>query len=492
MSPGNDASMSWYPNCTTCLQQSRCLQQSSNVENAAWGLGKIWGCVCVGVYPFRVKGAGRSVIVGLLCILCGACNRAAESIPAVRAEPAHLQVLLFDSFSPNADAVLRDKISEWGSQNNVQIEFTSSLPQGGLPQAAQEQGSEQVAEGSLFPGCGTVGDLNYWVVSDALAETTEVIAELGEAGGGYLPNALVPSKLQGKQWAVPIALVNSVLFVRQDKLEDVGLPLPQTWEDVRLAAEAMTVPDAFWGWGMQIGASGDTETAFRTKLWSYGGSVWDNEGRPALDSPATRQVLEFVQEVWLSGVVPPDAPSWDDGGNNEAYLTGRVGMVLNAGSLLNLLQNNDPELLAKTAVLPPPAGPAGRFSPGNVTHWAIFKQAASVDLCMRLTRWLFAPEQIQAYYAAGNGNYLPVYAELLNDPIWQEPNRRVLAEQAPNTADAGYPGPVTPWALEARNNAIIGTMLNRVLIEGWSHDDAIAEADDALWALYESWQEQVR
>lgn len=428
----------------------------------------------------------RLLSIGIICLIYAGCGRSAPTpAPTTVVEPTHLQVVIFDSFSPNADEVLRDKVMAWGQQNGVEVELLTSIPQGA------DSAAEQMQSGG-FPGCGTMGDFHNWIVNDALAETTELVAELDEAAGGYLPNALLPSRMEGKQWAVPLAIVNSVFFVRKDKLDDIGFPLPETWEDARLAAEAMTTPEAFWGWGMQIGRSGDTETAFRAKLWSYGGSVWDADGKPALDSPATRQVLDFVQSVWLSGVVPPDAPSWDDGSNNEAYLSGQVGMVLNAGSLLNLLQREDPELLSNTAVLPPPAGPAGRFSPGNVSHWAIFKQPATVELCMDLTHWLLAPAQIRDYYAAGNGNYLPVYAALLSDPLWQEPNLRVLADQAPNTADAGYPGPVTPWALEARSNAVIGTMIQRVLLEGWSHDDAIAEADAALWALYESWQERVR
>lgn len=394
--------------------------------------------------------------------------------------PAKLQVLVSSTFSPAADEVLRNLILAWGDEQEVEIELIESMP----------SSPAQMQDGRTFPDCGTVWNLNEWIVNDVLVETTELVSDLNENSGGYLASALRPSLLQGKQWAVPVALVNSVFFVREDKITEAGMPLPQTWDDVRIAAEAITIPDKFWGWGMQIGASGDTETAFRTKLWSFGGSVWDEEGKPALDSPQTRQVLDFVEAVWLSGVVPPDAPGWDDGSNNDAYMRGDVGMVLNAGSLLNRLQREDPSLLARTALLPAPAGLGGRFSPGNITHWAIFKGGGHEDLCMRLTRWLFAPGQIQSYYEAGGGNFLPVYQMLLNDPMWQDPYRKVLADLAPHTVDAGYPGPLTPWAIEARSNAVVGKMVRRVLLEEWSNDAAITEANTALWQIYEEWQER--
>lgn len=420
-------------------------------------------------------------VYSLCCMLFAfltACGAEPTPEPTPTA-PRQLQVVLFSSFSAGADQAIQDLVLAWGEQNNVMIELVDAVS------------AEQANAGTVeqLPDCGMAWELHHWMAGDRLAETTELIAELDTLAGGYLENTLLPSRMEGKQWAVPFALVNSVFFVREDQVTQARLPLPATWDDVRLIAETITVPDEFWGWGMQIGSSGDTETAFRTKLWSYGGSVWGVDGQPAIDSAATRQVLEMMQAAWFAEVMPPDAATWNDATNNDAYMEGRVGMVLNAGSLLYRLQQEDQELLANTAVLPPPAGPAGQFSPGDIRHWVIFK-TAEVDLCFDLTTWLFAPEQIRAFYEAGSGNFMPVHRELLNDPIWQEPNRQVLATQAANTVVTGYPGPITPWAMEARAEAVIGTMIANVLLEGWSIDDAVTAADETLQQIYDRWHER--
>lgn len=392
------------------------------------------------------------------------------------APPRQLQVVVFSSFSAGADNALQELVLRWGEEQNVDVTVVDGTP-------ALDSPFDQ------FPDCGMAGEIHEWMTSDRLAETTELIATLDGYAGGYLENTLLPSRQEGKQWAVPFALVNSVFFVRTDKLAAAGLPLPITWDDVQLIAESITVPNEFWGWGMQIGASGDTETAFRTKLWSYGGSVWDTDGRPALDSDTTRQVLAMMQAAWLDGLLPPDAPDWNDATNNDAYMDGRVGMVMNAGSLFYRLEQEDPDLLANTAILPPPAGPVGQFSPGDIRHWVIFK-TEQVDLCMDLTSWLFAPEQIRSFYDAGSGYFLPVHKELLNDPMWQEPNRQVLASQAAKTVVTGYPGPITPWAMDARANAVIGVMIAHVLMDDWPIDEAIADADETLQQIYDQWHEE--
>ncbi|MCB0128785.1 MAG: extracellular solute-binding protein [Caldilineaceae bacterium] len=416
------------------------------------------------VNPYRT----RLALFCVLCVVLAACG--AEPTPApTPSPPRKLDVVLFPSFSAGADEALRNLVLTWGNAHNVAVTILEGMP----------AGQTEMLTSGQFPDCGMSWELNAWITNDVLAETTEIIAELNEYAGGYLENTLLPSRLEGKQWAVPFTLVDSVFFVRKDKLAAAGLPLPATWDDVLLIAEALTVPNEFWGWGMQIGTSGDTETAFRTKLWSYGGSVWDVNGRPAIDSDATRQVLAMMQTAWQAGLLPPDAPEWNDASNNDAYMAGRVGMVLNAGSLLYRLEEEDPELLANTAILPPPAGPAGQFSPGDIRHWVIFKTEA-VDLCLDLTTWLFAPEQIRSFYEAGSGYFLPVHKDLLNDPMWQEPNRQVLAAQASKTVVTGYPGPITPWAMDARDDGVIGTMISHVLLDGWSIDEAVVAAQETL------------
>jgi len=418
-----------------------------------------------------------SFFCAVFVLLFSACG--AEPTPEpTPAPPRQLQVVLFPSFSASADDIMRNLVLSWGEEKHVELTILDTMP------ASQTE----MLESAQFPDCGMSWELNAWITNDILAETTEIITALDDDAGGYLANTLLPSRMEGKQWAVPFALVNSVFFVRRDKLAVAGLPLPATWNDVQLIAQNITVPDEFWGWGMQIGASGDTETAFRTKLWSYGGSVWDAEGRPALDSEATRQVLAMMQSAWLDGLLPPDAPEWDDATNNDAYMAGRVGMVMNAGSLLYRLEQEDPDLLANTAMLPPPAGPVGQFSPGDIRHWVIFK-TKQVDLCLALTTWLFAPEQIRTFYDAGSGYFLPVHKELLDDPMWQEPNRQVLASQASQTVVTGYPGPITPWAVAARTDGVAGTMIRRVLLDGWRIDEAVVDANEVLQQMYDQWHE---
>ena len=88
----------------------------------------------------------------------------------------------------------------------------------------------------------------------------------------------------------------------------------------------------------------------------------DEQGKVAIDFPETRTVLTLIRDAWKAGVIPPDATTWDDSGNNKAYLTGIAGMIWNTPSVLAVMEKSDPDLLSKTEIMLLPKGPKGRFT----------------------------------------------------------------------------------------------------------------------------------
>ena len=409
-----------------------------------------------------------------LIFLLAACG--SQETPAPTPAPTQLTVsLLSNQIAPQGDQYLAAQITAWGEENRVEITINRS----GLDPANP-------------PDCGQIGatDLPALLVADQLVDITDLVNRLSQEVGGFTPGALTAVRRDGKYWAVPYAGTTYVFYIRQDKLDELGLARPDTWAEALAAAEAINVPDQFWGWGMQLGNTGDTRTAFQAQLWAYGGSLWDEAGQPALDSTATGEVLDFFRQAWTAGLIPPQAIDWAEDSNNQAYQTGQVGLVLNAGSILTYLLENDAALLAKTSVTLIPSGPAGRFIGGTFLQWGLFKQSEQVPTCLKLTEWLFSPDRLRGYYQAANGTYLPVAPKLLDDELWQRPHLKDVAEMVPYTYAVGYPGPTTPWALEALQTDLIPQLIRRVLVDGWSNDEAIQEADQTLWQIYERWQTQ--
>lgn len=429
-------------------------------------------------------------VVLLLALLLAACVAPAPGSDgqAAATEKPKLTIWAATTFTPDADTTQDDQIKAWGEANGVEIDLAR------MSQDERTPRWQTAIESKQFPDCAAIeqADLPKFIQEGVLVETTEVMQTLNGLEGGFTDGAFLAGRTaDGKHWSVPSFSSTEVFYVRKDKLEEKGLALPETWDDVLTIAQAINDPDnQFWGWGKQMGTpSWDSEVSFTAMLWSFGGKTWDEEGKPAINSPETRQLLDFLKSAWDAGVIPPDGPTWDDGGNNRAYQSEIVGMTLNTGSILRYLQTEDQALLDKTAVILVPAGPAGRFISGYYYQWGVFNTSAHPELCLQLLEHLFAPDQLRPFYDAGGGNMLPVYKEMLNDEMWQDPARKVLADMVPNTRPQGYPGLTTPWILDAWMDHTMAKMLNRVLVDGWTNDDAIAEAEAALQKWYDQWQQ---
>lgn len=444
----------------------------------------------MGIQRKRSRSVFRVAMLLLMFVLSACVAPAAGPDTGAAAKPK-LTIWASTTFTPDADKVQDDQIKAWGEANGVEIDLAR------MSQDERTPRWQTALESKQFPDCADIeqNDLPQFIQNGVLVETTEIMQNLNQLEGGFTDGAFLAGQTaDGKHWSVPSFSSTEIFYVRKDKLDELGLAVPQTWDEALAAAQAMNDPEnQFWGWGMQMGTpSWDSEVSFTSMLWSYGGKTWDEEGKPAIDSPETRQVLDFIKAAWDAGVIPPDGPTWDDGGNNRAYQSEIVGMTLNTGSVLRYLQTEDPELLAKTAVIPLPAGPKGRFVSGYYYQWGVFNTSAHPELCLQLLEHIFAPDQLRPFYEAGGGNMLPVYKDMLNDEMWQDPARKVLADMVPDTRPQGYPGLTTPWILDAWMDHTMAKMLNRVLVDGWSNDDAIAEANAALLKWYDDWQAQLQ
>ena len=92
------------------------------------------------------------------------------------------------------------------------------------------------------------------------------------------------------------------------------------------------------------------------------------EGRLVIDDPEIRQrlvkAIDSYTAIYRKGCTPPDSVTWDDRGNNEAFLAQTVVMTPNHTlSIPNALKRERPDDYYKnTATIEWPLGPAASRS----------------------------------------------------------------------------------------------------------------------------------
>jgi len=227
-------------------------------------------------------------------------------------------------------------------------------------------------------------------------------------------------------------------YARGDKLKEKGIDPAslKTIVDRREAALAISGPD-FYGWGFTPNQSGDGFGFLISVVQAYGGSFTDQTGQVVkFNSPETVQAFEFLRETYdrngkYAAMLPPGIESWNDTGNNEAYLAGQIGFTQNAFSIYAQSKRDNNPVYPNTLLLRAPTAINGDSRDGgNVGGWmTVFKGAPNAALAKKLALDLLDPTNFNKIASLGSVLFTPAYANLWTDELMSaEPNLKSIKE----------------------------------------------------------------
>ena len=199
---------------------------------------------------------------------------------------------------------------------------------------------------------------------------------------------------------LPCVNVSNMLLYRRDLLERYGLPVPQSWDELKEVAGRLQdavrrdgSPD-FYGFATR-GAPGGGHAVWSVSSFiaSFGAAWFDAAGRPTTRSEAHEAALATYVDL-LRAVAPPDQAAISFVELMRDFRAGRVGMTLEVGMEYAHLFQDDRELAAKSGVALIPAGPAGRFANLYCPPYAIPKNSKLRAEAWELLKFLCSPAQL--------------------------------------------------------------------------------------------------
>lgn len=406
----------------------------------------------------------------------------AKAAPAVLQDKPKLTYWGGLIFSDDANNLLVDTINQWGEDNNVDTEVVM------INQNETNQKVSAAVESGTMPDALDMGlDLQLLLSNTGqLLELDDLFAKIGEAHGGWFPSIESAAGLAGAKTGIPFGPSGNLLFSRQDVLSAAGLtPPPSTWQEMsEWAAQAQDPP--LFGMGLALSNVGDGNLQMSV-LQSYGGRIADDAGTTVtLDSPETRAYMEWITGAFADGLFPPGATTWDGGGDNAAYLAGQAIFIANTGSVHIAASNDDPELDAATNFAALPSGPVMQVSPINPNARAIPTSTKDPDTAKALIEYLANPEFMEAYLNVAI--YGPALNEYASFAIFQEPVHAGLLNLVENGTAPGAPDVYNTAYADFSANFIVPKMIQRVVIDGNSIDEAIAEAQEQGQLIYDKYK----
>lgn len=410
---------------------------------------------------------------------------AARRAPAVLRQDAKLIYWGGLIFSEDANQMLVDEVAAWGAANGVETETVM------INQNETNQKVSAAVESGTMPDALDMGLDLLLLLSNAeeLADVGALYDRIGEAQGGWyesVANSVAVEKLGGIRTGVPFGAGGNLLFSRTDALEAAGLtPPPTTWQQLKEFSEQAQQPPLY-GMGLALSNVGDGNLQVSV-MQSYGGRVADDAGTTCtIASPETRAYLEWVSDAYAKGLFPPGATTWDGAGDNTAYLAGQAIFIANTGSVSIAMDADDPELAAVTGYSPLPEGPKGRISPIAPNVRAIPNSTADKARAESLIEHLSNPDFLARYYAVAI--YGPVLKDQAGFEAFTGPVRKGLADLVTNGTAPGEPDVYNTAYADVLANFLIPKMVQRVVIDNLSLDDAMAEAQQQGQAIYDKYK----
>lgn len=193
----------------------------------------------------------------------------------------------------------------------------------------------------------------FWDLTDHLADYPNLKTDL--------PDVQKASSINGKVYGVFRArdAMREAVIIRKDWLENLGLEMPKTTDDLAEVARAFSEDDpdgngADDTYGLIIpkwpGTIGTNSPWDAIETWYGAGTRWaerDGELVPSFTTDEWLEAVQFERELVESGVVNADYATFDSAKWNEPFLNGQGGIILDvhsrAGQLIGLFKQADPE-----------------------------------------------------------------------------------------------------------------------------------------------------
>ena len=405
-----------------------------------------------------------------------------------RAQPKTLKILRPKTFVPSVDQWFLEFAATWGDQNDTEV-IVDLVGENAMIELMATEVTTQQGHDVVQPWQSTA------VYEDQVIDHGELYRECGRRYGKIhdiaFKNTYNPKtdKYHGFCTDYGALLTN----YRQDLWQAVGR-YPNTWEDVRLGGRHIRLLHES-PVGIALQPQIDSETTLRAILYSFGASIQNADGRPALKSTETLAALDFFRTLYDEAMTD-EVLTWDATSNNRAMLAGDICLTMNSISIVRAGENKQLPGIDNIWLAAPPQGPAGRLTPCNwASNYIIWRFAANIDAAKR-----FLIDYIghtRDWVLAGKLNDMPTFPERMPDYVQRATNDpdarpsdkyKVLVEADAWTTNLGYPGYTNAAINEIYNIGLIPTMFAHAATGQMTSEEALTQADQEVRKIYDKWR----
>ena len=413
---------------------------------------------------------------------------ASKTTAAANISGAEVSLLQWNHFIPTADPFFKQQAADWGKQTGVNITVETINANDLVPRFTA------AIQGQSGPSIFQMQYLAPHSFAEGLYDLSDLAKEIEPKFGQFYDQVKTSATVDGKYRAVPYAIFGNAVVYRKDYFQQAGAKVPETWDDFHDAVKKCAAINKPMG---QTFAQtfGDAPTFFYPLMWSYGGKEVQDDGKTlAINSKETIEAVKFAKALWDDGL-DHRAASWDDSGNNTAFLADEISGTLNGASIYfvgaGLDGKNPPKPWADQMdhfLLP--KGPAGQVAWFlDHTHGIpTYVKGKNLDASKEFIRWIMDPAQYDQWFELQKGYTVGPGERLEQNKMWDSlPKALQPFRTAGKIARAlGYSGQPTAHTNEVFAKYVIVNMFARAAVQGMAPEESVAQAEAEMKQIYSS------
>ncbi|EST36087.1 hypothetical protein N566_16755 [Streptomycetaceae bacterium MP113-05] len=370
----------------------------------------------------RIRTRGSRAIAAALALVLGGGMLAGCGGTASAKPDNQITVWSLENLPPRM-AVGREVVGRFEEKTGVEVKLVG-VDESKLPQLIMSA----AAAGNLPDVIGAVPLGQIWQMYGNELLNTELTGDIVEDLGPetFNENALGLASDHGTRLAVPSDSWQQILVYRKDMLEKAGLPVPDSYADLRRAAAEL---DQGEGVGISLATDPSdlfTQQSFESFSLANDCRLVEND-EVALESPACRKAFaaygELAGTYGAGGVQTVDT-------TRATYFAGRSPLIMWSSFLLDELAGlrkdalpscasckGDPGFLAEnsgvvTALEGPDGAQPAQF--GEISSWAVTRTAEK-DASEKFVRFMLA-EGYEEWFSMAPEGKIPVREGTQADP----------------------------------------------------------------------------
>ena len=194
-----------------------------------------------------------------------------------------------------------------------------------------------------------------YYADDLLLPAKDYVSE--ETYAKYYEAFLGQSEIDGTVWAVPDLASVRTMFFNKDLLEEAGVEVPATWDELKEACKALKdfYGDEVYPWGIDM-TTDEGQAAFAYYTWNNGGGFVDENGDWALNSDANVEAVEFEMSLYNEGYTNSDPANQTRYDLQDLFGQGKLAMMIGPNGIPTYLSDGGYEINYGIASIPSNTG----------------------------------------------------------------------------------------------------------------------------------------